>query len=196
MHRREHKTLELRERANERASERTACWFRFIVAYRCVIFSFSLRRRSGDTAMMLLSVNRGPDPRALSPFLKRRGITQARKSRLAAMRPRYRKHAPTARATTGVVIRADLVEGYGFTDLPLLARGTYNGRRGAAPSPFSLAAYIILPIERHTSFPLYVSIYNGPEKHLQLAPRKGMKRSGAAGYASAPRGLTGWCQRG
>lgn len=28
--------------------------------------------------------------------------------------------------------------------------------------PFSLAAYIILPIEVHTSFPLYVSIYNRP----------------------------------
>ncbi|XP_036147761.1 uncharacterized protein LOC118647282, partial [Monomorium pharaonis] len=66
----------------------------------------------------------------------------------------------SARATTGVVIRADLVEGCGFTDLPLLWHAVRIRR--AAPSPFSLAAYIILPIERHTSFPLYVSIYNGP----------------------------------
>lgn len=37
-----------------------------------------------------------------------------------------------------------------------------NGAESAAARPFSLAAYIILPIEGHTSFPLYVSIYNSP----------------------------------
>lgn len=79
---------------------------------------------------MLLPLTVARTPMLSSPFPKRRGITQARKSRLAAMHPRCRKRAPSAKAMTGVVIRADLVEGYGFTDLPLLARGTYNGRRG------------------------------------------------------------------
>lgn len=41
------------------------------------------------------------------------------------------------------------------------ARATEE-RNGAERAPFSLAAYIILPIEGHTSFPLYVSIYNSP----------------------------------
>ncbi|XP_011049147.1 PREDICTED: uncharacterized protein LOC105142935 [Acromyrmex echinatior] len=57
-----------------------------------------------------------------------RGVAESRRRESFASRqrcckcPRCRKHAPSARTTTGVVIRADLVEGCGFTDLPLLPR--------------------------------------------------------------------------
>lgn len=61
----------------------------------------------------------------------------------------------------------------------------------AAPSPFSLAAYIILPIERHTSFPLYISIYNNTRNIRARARRKGTKQDGVAGYANVSRGQVG-----
>ena len=67
---------------------------------------------------------------------------------------------------------------------------------GAAPSPFSLAAYIILPIERHTSFPLYVSIYNGPRNICSSLCAKEWNRTAQLDTRTYPRGLAGWCQRG
>lgn len=58
--------------------------------------------------------------------------------------------------------------------------------------PFSLAAYIILPIEVHTSFPLYVSIYNRP-RNICSSRSRGRdgrlegRKEGRAAWADAAR---------
>lgn len=163
MHRREHKTLELRERANERANERaseqTARWFPFVVAYRCdcdlLSFSPEMIRRHGNDALAVARTS------MFSSFPRRRGITKARKPYLAAVLqvPALQKACTIGEGDDGRRYSRWFswrLRIYGST----LAATQYV--RQAAPSPFSLAAYIILPIEQHTSFPLYVSIYNGP----------------------------------
>ena len=77
--------------------------------------------------------------------------------------------------TTGVVTRADSVQGREFTDPPFwnetLSRSLPLSL-SLSTVPFSLAAYIILPIEVHTSFPLYVSIYNRPRNICSSRSRR------------------------
>lgn len=145
MHRRKHKTLELRERANERASERSKSTLISIPPRRVpdlLLFSPETIRRHGDD---VLAVNRGPSPFSL-PETSRKA----------------RKPPPALRAHhwRGATSLFALVQSKA-TDLRIYPCWRAV-RTTSGAGPFSLAAYIILPIERHTSFPLYVSIYNGP----------------------------------
>lgn len=157
-------------------SARASEWhllFRLFVAHRLSLtlvlnFSFFLFPfgRTDDTVSS--PPNPGTEPYVLfHPSADRKTVASLRLQRKRML----------VRATTGVVTRVDLVEGCGFTGgpPPPLARGT-RAAGGPAPSPFSLAAYIILPIERHTSFPLYVSIYNSWRK--TFAARARTKRCG------------------
>lgn len=130
MHRREHKTPELRERTN--ASERMARQFRFVVVLSCPWFSFfCVFGRYDDN---ILALNCDSDTRILPRF---KDVAEPRRREYLASRL---QRTCIERTTTGVVTRADLVEDRGFTDLPLLARTVRASR--AEPFLVSRLHYI------------------------------------------------------
>lgn len=130
-----------------------------------------------DTTTMLLPLTVARTP-AFSLFSRRRETTEARVPRLAATENVHREGDDGRCYSRWFSWRLRI---YGFT----LVGGHVQYAR-AAPSPFSLAAYIIFPIEGRTSFPLYVSIYNSLRKTFAARSR------GTQRYETGRRGCIAW----